>query len=151
MHACIYVCILVYVYVWVYTYVYACMLWSVYMYESMFVWVHVFGCVLQRFRFVRWDPDPIRINACVDPIHTRFEDRSMRWSVDQYRFVQWRPHDDSVPKPRHFMWVFVIVDLPLSVCIYMLLLSFYVTSVIFYQFDFLYHFMRQQWLFTLIV
>ena len=71
----------------------------------------------ERFRFI-----PI-----LDPIHKLFEDRFMEWSVDQYRFVQWRPDGDSVLKLRHFMWVFVLMCLPLSVCIYMLLLSFHVT------------------------
>jgi len=31
----------------------------------------------------------------VNPIHRRFEDRSMGWSGDPYRFVQWRPDSDS--------------------------------------------------------
>jgi len=53
-----------------------------------------------RFRFV----------LVVDPIHRRFEDRSMRWSVDQCWFVQWRPDDISVPKLCHFMWVFDLMS-----------------------------------------
>ena len=43
------------------------------------------------------------------PIHRQFEDRPMGWSGDLYQFVQWRPDGDSVPKLRHFMWVFVLV------------------------------------------
>ena len=45
----------------------------------------------------------------VDPIHRRFEDRSMGWSVDQYQFMQWRPDGDSVSKSHHFKWVFVLM------------------------------------------
>ena len=51
-----------------------------------------------------------RFVLVVDPIHRRFENRSMGWSVDQYRFVQWRPDGDSVSKPHHFMWMFVLVS-----------------------------------------
>ena len=51
-----------------------------------------------------------RFMLIVDPIHRRFEDLSIGWSVDQYRFVQWRPDGNSVPKPRHFMWVFVLMS-----------------------------------------
>ena len=53
-----------------------------------------------RFRFV----------LVMDQIHRRFEDRSMGWSVDQYRFVQWIPDSNSVLKLRYFMWVFVLMS-----------------------------------------
>ena len=62
----------------------------------------------------------------MDPIHWRFEDWPMRWSG----FVQWRPDRDSDPKPCRFMWMFAYVlfpYLPLSVCVYILMLSFHVT------------------------
>ena len=63
----------------------------------------------------------------IDPIHWRFEDRSMRWSSDPYRFVQWRPDGDSVRKPRHFMWVFALVPLSLFTVLSSVL---YVTCII---------------------
>jgi len=81
--------------------------------------LYVFGCVLQRFGFVQWDPDPLqeiriqfRFVPVMDPIHMQLKDRSMRWSVDQYQFVQWRPDGDSGLKPRHLMWVFALVSFP---------------------------------------
>jgi len=65
------------------------------------------------------DPDPFGeiwthyrrfgLELVMDPMHWRFENRPMGWSVDQYRFVQWRPEGDSVTKLRHFMWVFAFV------------------------------------------
>ena len=71
--------------------------------------------VLQWFRPIRWDPDPLQETQTrsefvlvVDPIHRRFEDQFMGWSVDQYWFVQWRSDGDSVLKLCHFMWVFVM-------------------------------------------
>ena len=48
--------------------------------------------------------------SILDAMHRRFEDRFMGWSVDQYGFMQWRPDGDSVSKPRHFMWVFVLMS-----------------------------------------
>jgi len=50
-----------------------------------------------------------RLRVRCDPMHWRFEDRSMGWSGDPYRFVQWRPDGDSDTKSRHFMWVFVLM------------------------------------------
>jgi len=68
---------------------------------------------LEHFGFVRWDPDQLLetrtrsgFMLVVDPIHRQFEDRSIGRSEDQYWFVQWRPDGYSVPKLRHFMWVF---------------------------------------------
>ena len=78
-----------------------------------------FGETWTRFKVV---PD-------VDQIHRRFEDRFMGWPVDQYRFVQWRSDNDSVSKPRYFMWVFAFAlfpYLPLLICI-CFTLSFHVT------------------------
>ena len=49
--------------------------------------------------------------SILEPMLRRFKDRSIGWSVNQYRFVQLRPDGDSVLKPRHFMWVFVLVYL----------------------------------------
>ena len=39
-----------------------------------------------------------RFVLVVDPIQWRFEDRPMGWFIDPYRFLQWRPDGDSVPK-----------------------------------------------------
>ena len=98
-------------------------------------------CVLQRFRTHSRDADLFgKIRTCyrrfrfvpvMNLIHRRFEDRSMGWSADSYRFVQWTPDGNSVPKLRHFMWVFVlmlILYLLLLVCVYMLLLSFHMND-----------------------
>jgi len=84
---------------------------------SMFsVYLYFFACLgcmysvsdlLGEIQTVAGNPDSIRIRTRCGSDTQRFEDRSMRWSVDQYQFVQWRPDSDSVPKPRHFMWVFV--------------------------------------------
>ena len=152
----IYVCIEVYVCV----YSYRCMhvgirvciymqVWVLSLYLCLYVCV---GCVLQYFGPVWWDPnpatgdpDPIRICALVDPIHRWFEDRSMRWSIDQYRFVQWRSDGDSIPKPRYFMWVFVLVHFLIYRCRYAFTCytyHFMWLFIVFYQFDYL-------WLFTL--
>ena len=91
----------------------------------------------RRFRFV-----PI-----LDPIPRWLEDRSMGWSVGQYRFVQWRPDGVSVPKPCHFMWVFVLMSFPYLPLLFVL---FHVTIRCILQCDYLYHFMRHYWLFTLV-
>jgi len=72
----------------------------------------------------------------VDPIHKQFEDRSIGWSVDQNWFVQWRPDDDSVPKPHHFMCVFFLVHLLIYRCQYAFTYytyHFMWFSIIFYQ------------------
>ena len=66
-----------------------------------------------RTRYWRFGLVPV-----MDPIHRRFEDRSMRWSIDQYRFMQWRPDDDSFPISRHFMWVFILVYFFIYCCRY---------------------------------
>ena len=118
MFACIDVCVYVY---------------GMYMYGRMFVWIHGLGYVLQRSGPARWDPDPLRqiwSYVVMDPISRRFEDWSMGWSGDSQRLVQWRSYGNSVPKSRHFMWVLAFISfpyLPLSVGIYILLVSFHVT------------------------
>ena len=74
----------------------------------------------ERFRLVR----------VMDLTHWRFEDRLMRWFGDSYRFVQWRPDNDSDSRSRHFMWVFSFVlfpCLPWSIGVRILLVSFHVT------------------------
>ena len=90
--------------------------------------------------------------AIMDPMHWRLEDRSMGWSGDPYQFAQWRADGDSVPKSRHFMWVFAFVlfpNLQLSIAICVLLVYFMWPCDIFYLYNYLDHFMRHQWLFTL--
>jgi len=50
-----------------------------------------------------------RVVPIMDPIPWQFEDLSMRWSADLYQFMHWRPDNDSISKPRHFMLVFALV------------------------------------------
>jgi len=93
---------------------------------SLCIWLC--GTVL-RSRPWDSDPDPIWIRARCGPIRRRFVNRSMGWSVYQYRFVQWRPDDDSALKLRHFMWVFVLTSflyLLLPVVFMSLFVSFHV-------------------------
>jgi len=109
-----YVCVYLYMYVGVHV----CVgllgrVFSIHLYLLVCV-----GCMLQYFGFVQWDlnpasgdPDPIWIRVVVNPTHRRFEDRFIGWSVDQCQFMQWRPDGDSVPKPRHFMWVFILMPI----------------------------------------
>ena len=127
--------------------------------ECIFIFICMFGCVLQYFgtRLVRsWPLKETRTRSrfvlVLEPMHRQFEDRFMGWSVDQYRFVQWRPDGDSLPKLRHFMWVFAFVSfsyLPLTVAFTCCSYHFMWFSVIFYQFHYWYSFMRCLWLFTL--
>ena len=136
---CIYVCTLIYTYVyvctWVYTYVSVCSggYW-VYIYIYLYVLVachgisDLFGEIQTSCR--RPGPDPNYV--VVDPTHRRFEDRCIGWSVDQCQFMQWRPDGDSVPKPRHFMWVFVLVYLSLMICFTCCLYHFMWLFVILY-------------------
>ena len=113
------------------------------------VWVHI-GCIMcvcvcvdsPSFLCVRlcakvmrtssWDPDQLQETQTrsgfiftVDPIHRRFKDRPMGWFGDSYRFVQWRPDDDSLPKSRHFMWVFVLVLFSNLPCHWIFVFYFY--------------------------
>ena len=47
-----------------YVYIRVCM-WCVHVYGCMFVWVHTFGCVVQRYGPVWWDLDTLReIQIC---------------------------------------------------------------------------------------
>ena len=121
--------------------------WVLSMYLCLYVCVWLCATVF-RIRLVRSGPlQETRFGfvLVVDPIHRRFEDRSMGWSVDQYQFVQWRLDSDSVSKLRHFMWVFVLVHFLIYRCRYAFTCYTYHymwLSVIFYLFDYLYHFMR---------
>ena len=116
-------------------------MWYVYVYGyipvCVYICILVISCVWMRviaisdsFGEIRTCYMRFRLVAVMDPIYWRFEDRSMRWPGDPYRFVQWRPDEDSVPKPHHFMWVFAFVLfpnllLPIAICV--LLVSFHVT------------------------
>ena len=127
-------------------------LWSVYVYRGMFVWVHVFDCVLWHFGPIWWDPTRLRktrtrfgLVLVMDLIQWRFKNWFMGWSIDQYRFMMWRPEGDLVPKPRHFMWVFVLEYFFIYCCRYVLTCysyHFMWLSIIFYQFYYFYHFIR---------
>ena len=124
MCVCIYICMYVYTHIYVYicmymgVHVYVCMcvcvyMWCVYVYECMFVWIHLFGCVVTAITdsFVQSEIGNRRfiLVPVMHLIHGWFEDRPMRWSRDPYRFIQWRSGDDLDPRPRHFMWVFVLL------------------------------------------
>ena len=83
---------------------------------------------------MRW----FRFVPIMDPIQWRFKDRPIRWSGDPYRFVQWRPDDDSNSKPRHFMWVFVYWSILISTfylivsceCIYDFCIILFIPTII---------------------
>ena len=148
-----YVCMCLLVYVSVYVYV-CIMLVCVYVY----VCVCISSCVCMVASYSDPNPfDEIRtrygrfgVVLVMDPIHWRFEDRPMGWAGDSYQFVRWRPDSNPVPKPRHFMWVFVLMSfpyLPLIISNYVLLALFHVGKwYIFPVYYYLYHFMRHQWL-----
>ena len=117
---CIRICICnVYEYVFVWAYDWRCArVCRVYVSCVLYMYTCVLECSVACYR----DPDRCRrpgpdLNSF--SLWTRYNGDSKTnlwgWSVDQYRFVQWRPDGDSVLKPRHFMWVFVHVYLPLSV------------------------------------
>ena len=130
---CGYVCVyILYVCVYLYSVGYTCICVHVWVYERVIMFMCACGCVVQRFRPVWWNSDPlreIRFGARYEPIHWRFEDRPMGWSEDSYRFMQWRPHGDSVPKRRHFMWVFALVHF----LIYSYQCCLYITCIISYD------------------
>ena len=63
--------------------------------------------VMDPFGKIRIGYGRFKVVPVMDPIPWRFEDRTMRWFKDPYRFVQWRLDSDSDPKPHHFVWVFV--------------------------------------------
>ena len=115
-------CICVYMYVLVYICIVLCMCTGVYQYVYIFVfvWVHVcsFACCSVSDSFVQFELSNKRFGVVpvMDPILWRFEDRPMRWSRDQYRFVLWRSDSDSISKLHHFMWVFVLVYFLIYYC-----------------------------------
>ena len=126
MYVCMYVCISVCIIsAWVYVcpmnvclgmcIKYVCM--CVYVYGCMFVWVHGLGCVLQRsdpFAEIRTRCRRLEFVFADDLIRWRFKNWPIGWFGDSYQFVQWRPDGDSVPKPCHFMWVFVYWSISIS-------------------------------------
>ena len=121
----VYICIYVIVYVYIWVHVWVCMLECVHVYVDCMccvccICVHVSISVQLRvaaFRTRSCYPNLITGDGFLlaeDTIHWRFEDRPMGWSGDSYRFVQWRPDDDSVLKLRHFRWVFVYWSFSIS-------------------------------------
>ena len=90
----------------------------------------------------------------MDPIHWRFVDRPMRWSVDQYGSCS--EDQTTIRFQNHvilceclFLSYFLIYR-----CQYVFVFYFYHFMwlfEIFYRHYHLYHFMRHQWAFTLIV
>jgi len=129
---------------------------SIYLY--LFVCVVACYSILDSLGVIRTQLQETRTGSrfmlVVDPIHRQFEDRLMGWSIDQYRFVQWRPDSDPVRKLRHFMWVFVFVSfsyLPLSICIMFYFYHFMWLFDLFYQCEYLYHSMSHERTFTLFI
>ena len=123
-YICMYVCILcvcisvcIYVYVCIKVYTYSCVYVCMVVYRScVYVCLCEFMCLVACYSVSdllgrsKYSNRRVEIVLVMDLIYWRFKDRSTRWSVDQYLFVQWRPDGDSVPKPRHFMWVFVLIS-----------------------------------------
>jgi len=112
MYVCI--CILVYMYVfWCRVCVFGVRMSSVC--SCKFMCLVVWHSVSDLFGKIRTRCKRFRFVLVMDSMGWRSEDRPMRWSRDSYRFVQWRPDDDSDLKSRHFMWVFVYWSISISV------------------------------------
>ena len=100
-----------------------CVLVYTYMCTCMCMYVFVYQCVClvaycSDYRPVQWDSDPLPENhfgARYGPDTLAIRRLTYRKIQNSYWFVQWRPDDDSILKPRHFMWL----------------------SEIFYQYDYL--------------
>ena len=101
-YACLGVCMSTYMYV-------LCVCVQVYVHMSSCIWLHGYS-VLDSFVRSELSNRRFRFVPVMDSIHWQFEDRPMRWSRDQYQFVQWRPDGDSDSKTRHFMCVFVLMS-----------------------------------------
>ena len=90
----------------------------------------------------------------VEPMLGQFEDRPMGWSRNPYWFVQWRSDGNSVLRLRHFKWVFALLSFfyfLLSIIFICYLYHFIWQSDILDQYDYLHHFMRHQWPFTVFI
>ena len=123
---CVYVYILVHVCVSMWRYVYS-------VYVCVCISSNVFGCVVQRFRFVWWDSDPLQeIWICIHSgpdtmVIRRLIHGMIRRSVP-VRVVKTRWRFGSKITSFHVSICYSVFSyLLLSVCVYMLLLSFHMT------------------------
>jgi len=159
--ACVGMCIYIYnMYVCVYSYI--CMYVGIPVYVctcGVRVWIHVwvyYVCVdspsslylvasyndTDPFGEIRTRYRRLEFVLVVNPIQWQFEDQSMRWSRDSYRFMQLRPDGDSISKLCHFMWVFVSMSfsyLSLPVVHTCYLFYFIWLSDVFDQYDYPYY------------
>jgi len=157
-YTCICVCMCVYVYICMYV-LYVCIpvCGCVHVYLCVRVFTCACGYVLQRFEPVGEDLDLLReIQTCTrygpDSLAIWKLIHEMIWRFVLVRAVKTRWWSDL--KSCHFMWVFVHVSftyLSLSVLSICYLYHFMWPSDLFYQYDYLYHFMRHQRAFTLFI
>ena len=106
-----------------------------------------FGEIRTRYR-------RLRVVPAINPIVRRFENRSMGWSRDPYQFVQWRPDGDSISKPCHFSECLRLYHFLNYRCQYYLYITCIILcdySDIFDQYDYPYHFIWCQWVYTFII
>jgi len=139
-------------YVYMYTCIWVCTCVSMHPYVYVCMWL----CVLQ-YGPVWWDPDPFQeIQSCAryGPVAQAFWRPNHGMIQGSYQFVQWRPDGDSDPKPRHFMWVFILMSFPCSlwpvVFIYLFVL-FHVNMWHILSVWLPYHFIWHQWPYTLCI
>ena len=102
----VYVC--VYSYICMYMGVYLCVctcgvhIWVCYV--CLLIPLSLYMIMIQRYRPVWWDPDPLQKSqncVCCGPDTLAIEDWPTGRFRDPYRFVQWRPDDDSDLKSHH--------------------------------------------------
>jgi len=141
---------IIYIYMGVFVNVYPC---AVSVYVQLY-YMCLVACYSVTDSLVRFKLGNRRFGfvLVIDPIHSRFEDRPMRWFGGSYRFVQWKSYSDLDPKSRHFMWVFVLIFsfiyYYLQMLVYMFIL-FHVIVWYIYQYDHPCHSMWFQWVYNL--
>jgi len=81
------VCIVVHICMWVYTYVHVHVCKRVFMCTCIHEYLIACYSILDSFVRSELGNKRLKVVPVMDPIHRRFEDWSMGWSVDQYRFV----------------------------------------------------------------
>ena len=142
-------CMCVYVFMCVYLYLYVCgctCMCRVHVRKSVFIFICVLvTCCSDLNSFVRSELGNGRFIfvLIVDPIHWRFEDWSMWWSGDPYRFVRWRSDTDLDSKLVSFHVSVCSVSFPylsLSILFICYLYLFMWLSDIFDQYNYMYHF-----------
>jgi len=117
----------------------------------------VHGCMLQRYRPIWWDPDPLQeLWICArygpDTLAIRRSTNEMIWRFVPVNAVKTRRRFRSKTVSFHvsvyscIIFFFIIVIL--SICY---LYHFMWPFNLFYQYDYLYHLMRYQWASSLII